>query len=102
MPWRAGEGVPSPAPEGVEFEKRDHDNDQNVQDKAEDHPRHAPQHRERPMFRPLQAAASVFEGAARGTEGTAVLSNAGRSCPNGSENVHGLAAIVTRRTTGGR
>lgn len=89
MPWRPGEGVPSPAPEGVELEKRDHDNDQNVQEKAEDHPRHAPQQRERPMFRPLQAAASVFEGAARGTEGTAVLSNAGRSCPNGSENVHG-------------
>jgi hypothetical protein len=89
MPWRPGEGVPSPAPEGVEFEKRDHDNDRNVQDKAEDHPRHAPQRRERPVFGPLQAAAGVFEGAACCTEGTAMLSNAGRSCPNGSENLHG-------------
>jgi hypothetical protein len=88
VPWRPGEGVRSPAPEGVELEQRDHDNDQDVQDKAENHPRHAPQHGERPVFGPVQAAAGVFEGAARGAKGTAVLSNAGGSCPNGSKNPH--------------
>jgi hypothetical protein len=88
VPWWPGEGVPSPTPEGVEFEKHDHDNDQDVQDRAKDHSRQAPQHRERPIFGPLQAASGVFEGAARSTEGTAPLSNAGRSCPNGSENLH--------------
>jgi hypothetical protein len=80
--------VPSPAPKGVEFDKHDHDNDQDVHDKAENQPRHAPQHGERPVFGRLQAAAGVFEGAARGTEGTALLSNAGCSYPQGSENAH--------------
>ena len=88
VPWRPCEGIRSPAPNGVEFEKYDHDNDQDVQDKAENHPRHAPQHRERPVFGPLQAAAGVLEGAARGTDGTALLSNVGCSCPKGSENPH--------------
>jgi hypothetical protein len=87
VPWRPGERVPSPAPEDVQFEERDHDDDQNVQDKAEDDRRHAPQHPERPMFGPLQAAAGVFENAARGAKRTAVLSRAGRSCPN-SEDLH--------------
>jgi hypothetical protein len=88
MLWRPCEGVPSPTPKGVEFKKHDHDNHQDVQDKTENHPRHAPQHGERPVFGPLQAAAGVFERAARGTEGTTVLLNAGCSCPNGSENPH--------------
>jgi len=88
VPWRPREGVPGPSPEGVELEKHDHDKDQDVQDKAENDPRHAPQHGERPVFRTFQTAAGVFEGAARRTEGSAVLSNAGRSCPDGSENPH--------------
>jgi len=88
VPWRPCEGVPSPAPESVEFEKHDHDNDQDVHDKAKNHPRNAPQRNERPMFGPLQAAAGVFEGAARGTKDTAALSDAGRSCPNRSEIPH--------------
>ena len=88
VPWWPCEGVPSPAPVGVEFEKRDHDNDQDVQDKAENHPRHVPQYGERPVFGPLQAAAGVFEAAARHAKGTTVLSNAGGSCPNRSENPH--------------
>jgi hypothetical protein len=88
VPWRPCEGVPSPSPKGVDFEKHNHGNDQDVQDKAQNHSRYAPQQGERPVFGPLQAAAGVFEGAARGTEGTAVLSHAGCSCPNGSENPH--------------
>jgi hypothetical protein len=84
----ARRGVPSPAPEGVEFEQHDHHNDQDVQDKAESHRRHTPLHGERPVFGPVQPAADVFEGAAPGTERTAVLSNAGRSYPNGPERLH--------------
>jgi hypothetical protein len=88
VPWRPCERIRSPAPNRVEFEKHDHDNDQDVQDKAENHPRHAPQRGERPTLGPLQAATGVFESAARGTKGTAVLSNARCSCPNGSEIPH--------------
>jgi hypothetical protein len=44
VPWRPCEGIRSPAAKGVEFEKHDHDNDQDVQDKAENHRRHAPKH----------------------------------------------------------
>jgi hypothetical protein len=86
-PRRPGEGIPGPAPEGVELEERDHNDDQDVQDKAEEHPGDPPQHRERSMFGPVQAAASVFQGAARGTEGATVLSNVGRSYPNRLENL---------------
>jgi hypothetical protein len=89
VPWRPCEGISSPAPNGVEFKKHDYDNDQEVQDKPENYPRHAPEHGERPMLGPLQAATRVFEGAARGTEGTALLSNARCSRPNGSEIPHG-------------
>jgi hypothetical protein len=85
---RSRESVPSPTPKGVKFEEHDHDNDQKVQDKAKNHPRHAPQYGERPMLGPVQAATGVFEGAARGTEGTALLSNAGCSRPNRSESPH--------------
>jgi hypothetical protein len=88
MPWRPCEGAPGSAPKGVEFEEHDHDNHQDVHDRTENHLRRASQHDERPVFGPLQAAAGVFEGAARGTEGTTVQSNAGCSCAKGSENPH--------------
>jgi hypothetical protein len=74
--WARRERARSPAPKVVEFEKRDHDDDQGFQHETEEHTWHAAQQGERSVLGPLQTLAAALERGARGAKCTAVLSNA--------------------------
>jgi len=94
VPQRPCEGVPSTAPNGVEFEKHDHHHDQDVHDSGDPSPRCAAARRTTPV-RPIASCCGCLRGCRTRHPGRRPAVERGLLVPEWVGESSPLAAIVT-------